>query len=264
MSWPQDRWFIYVLRDPRTGEIRYVGKASDPATRLKNHRKAAKHHRFHAARWVESLRKLGLSPVMEVIDAGCGDGHRAAECAWIAEHLRRGARLTNTSPGGAGRRGPHKPETIEKIRLSKIGKKHTTESKANMAAAQLGRKQTPETIAKSRLARTGLKRSPEICAAIGDMKRGKTLSPEHVAKITAHLHGQISSPETRAKISAANLGRKRSEATREKMAAAKRGKPWSEEMRAAMTAAHAAKRARKTQQNADPREDRDPVEGPEG
>lgn len=30
-------WSIYALSDPRTGEVRYVGKANDPKGRLRGH-----------------------------------------------------------------------------------------------------------------------------------------------------------------------------------------------------------------------------------
>jgi hypothetical protein len=62
--------FIYVLRDPITNEIRYVGQTvSNPNYRLLDHCAPykSKDHRGH---WVASLRKRGLRPELDIVDVG--------------------------------------------------------------------------------------------------------------------------------------------------------------------------------------------------
>ncbi len=56
---------IYVLIDPRTNEIRYVGKTSQPLSgRLSSHRFDAKNSTSHRARWIAKLIRLGYNPLI--------------------------------------------------------------------------------------------------------------------------------------------------------------------------------------------------------
>ena len=235
-----DRWFIYVLRDPRTNEIRYVGKAADPARRLRAHcygvRRQA--HRY-TARWIRSLKALGLKPSMTVIDAGNGDGHGAAERAWIAEFHRRGARLTNHTPGGDGGGGPHSEETREKIRRAKAANpwRPSQESRERMAAAQRGRKMSPEAIEKSASKRRGQTYGPETHARMSAAGRTKKFSEEHRRNLSEAGKGRTLSPEIREKVAASKRGKPRPD-----VAARMRGRVVSEETRAKLSAAHSGKR----------------------
>lgn len=68
MAKPNIKTFIYVLIDPRTNEIRYVGKTVNPKNRFKAHKclKAAKGG--HLSSWISHLRKLNLCPEMQIIE----------------------------------------------------------------------------------------------------------------------------------------------------------------------------------------------------
>src|SRR5688500_13050187 len=100
--------------------------------------------RHYAAQWIRSLLAKGLAPLLEVIDAGIGDGHGEAERAWIAQYCKDGARLTNTGAGGLG--FANTPEVRARIAESRRGKKHSEETKRKMALAQTGRKHSAESI----------------------------------------------------------------------------------------------------------------------
>jgi predicted GIY-YIG superfamily endonuclease len=59
---------FYVLRDPRTNEIRYVGRTVNPRNRLRNHiYEAKKNNRNKRERWIISLLRLNLEPTMQII-----------------------------------------------------------------------------------------------------------------------------------------------------------------------------------------------------
>lgn len=62
--------YIYVLIDPRTSEVRYVGQTNDPKTRYIDH--CSRQPRYmvqpnNKRKWVIELAELGLKPKMDVL-----------------------------------------------------------------------------------------------------------------------------------------------------------------------------------------------------
>ena len=47
---------IYVLIDPRNGEVRYVGKANDVGQRYKAHLNRARKHQTHKKKLVKRIK----------------------------------------------------------------------------------------------------------------------------------------------------------------------------------------------------------------
>lgn len=96
---------IYGLLCPETDELRYIGKADDPPARLRSHisRARVSAERHHSVRWIRSLLRRGLRPKMIILEhLADGADWAEAERRHIAEALARGARLTNSTPGGEG------------------------------------------------------------------------------------------------------------------------------------------------------------------
>ena len=131
---------IYVLKHPDTQEVRYVGKTvRSLSRRLGNHIANAK-----------------------------GNKHNKHLSNWILSILAQYNNLINLTEGGDGCAGfIHNEETIEKIRLAKIGMKHSQEFKDAMSL---------------RL-------------------KGKPLSEEHKANIGKANRGRKASLETKRKLS---------------------------------------------------------------
>ena len=94
---------IYVLKDPRTLEVRYVGKSKDPKSRLADHLCPSNLRGVcHRASWIRYLLARNLRPVLEVVET-CSDFiWEAREVYWIKHYKELGARLTNTTDGGEG------------------------------------------------------------------------------------------------------------------------------------------------------------------
>lgn len=88
---------IYALHHPETGEVRYIGKANDPAKRLAGHLRDMHARRTPVYDW---MRTLGQAPVMSVVEVVPDGGWQEAERRHIAEHRQRGARLLNLAQGG--------------------------------------------------------------------------------------------------------------------------------------------------------------------
>lgn len=122
--------FIYALCDPRTGRVRYIGKARDPVYRWQQHRRGenCRGVRTHRASWLDSLRRDGLAPVLRILAVVTIEEWRAAECAWIAHAKALGHDLVNGTEGGDGlpdgfgvgrRNGPPERITVLKSALSR-------------------------------------------------------------------------------------------------------------------------------------------------
>ena len=117
-------WVIYTLSDPRTREVRYVGKTQDGIIedRLEHHiTEAIRTQNTYKNRWLFSLISIGLHPVLEVIESGVGEGWEEAERRLIALYRSRGGRrLTNTTRGGEGVSNWGTPEIRSAFAYAKI------------------------------------------------------------------------------------------------------------------------------------------------
>jgi hypothetical protein len=99
--------YLYVLKDPRTSEVRYVGKTPTPEKRARQHRCPNSSGNLGLMMWKQELKALGLVPTFEVICTilspnwlvACGAVSAAekAEIRWWSNHnaLRGHAPLLN-------------------------------------------------------------------------------------------------------------------------------------------------------------------------
>ncbi len=132
-----DTTFIYALSDPRTSKVRYIGKSNWVEKRYINHLYAASRPNpsFHVFRWIRQLLDLGLKPGVEVLLEVPYKNWQEAEKFMIA-HYKQFCDLTNMSEGGDG--DCLTDESIEKIRQSHIGRKHTKEHRENNSKSKMG------------------------------------------------------------------------------------------------------------------------------
>jgi len=249
---------LYVLSDPCTNEIRYVGWTSKrPTDRLAGHLAQARsgNQDNHRCKWLRSLLSNGQHPVMrvaawmEIADAPI------AEIRYIAILRAAGTRLVNSTDGGEGTLGRfHGAETRSRISAALIGRRLSPEHRATISRIQAGRKKPPRTVEwrrkqsvaqsgkhpaektrlKLSLASKGKKRRPftaEHRQAISAARRGKPLSAAvHDAARRVNL-GSHQTPEHRARISAATKGLPKTPEHRAKLAVANRGKKLTPEHR---------------------------------
>lgn len=87
---------IYVLKDPSTSEVRYVGQTRDPLSRLKSHC-FGDDKNIQKDAWVDELKLNGQTPVMEVVDTVTVETANDSEKKWIARFINSGASLLNVS-----------------------------------------------------------------------------------------------------------------------------------------------------------------------
>lgn len=100
---------IYGLTDPRTGELRYVGKTTGDAQRrcqahIRETRKKPATAHNHRRAWIRQLLTVGLRPSAVVLDQGVwsNDELNQREIYWIACYRDLGCPLTNATFGGDG------------------------------------------------------------------------------------------------------------------------------------------------------------------
>lgn len=99
--------FIYALVDPRTDEVRYVGKTSRPISwRVSGHVSEAKRgsHRY-VCRWLKTLLDEGMTPTPILLVQATRKTWKQWERRFIKWFRGMGCPLTNLSDGGEGASG---------------------------------------------------------------------------------------------------------------------------------------------------------------
>lgn len=224
---------IYVLKDPRTGGVRYVGKTKHSLSiRLSQHVCLHTQGRSHKWYWLSSLLELGLKPIIEQIETCLESEWTERETVWIAYYKKYGGNLTNSTDGGEGMHNPS-ASTRQKIRDFHLQYRHTEESKAKIGAAAKGRMRSAESIAKTVAFHTGRKRSDLTKQRISAVMKGKQKSEAfREACRQRSPESRKHSAETKAKISASNKGKKRTKEFKANLSKLRTGVPLSENHKA--------------------------------
>jgi len=110
------RTHVYVLKDPITGEIKYVGKTINPEKRIKEHIGEAVKSAQKIS-WILSLLNQGVEPIIEIIASEDGDGSQL-EKKYIREYISQGMQLLNI-------------QNNEKNQGSRIGRKRRPHTRPN-------------------------------------------------------------------------------------------------------------------------------------
>lgn len=87
---------IYVLKDPRTNEVRYVGCSRNTKARYFAHLNSNNSQSSLKRDWIAELRNLGLKPIMEVIDKADETNYLIKQKQYITNYRKEGINLTNT------------------------------------------------------------------------------------------------------------------------------------------------------------------------
>ena len=118
---------IYVLIDPDSQKIRYVGYTSNSKRRLVEHLLPSKlKAKTHKNDWIKSLLKIGLKPELICLqEYETAEELPKAEESWYKLLISRGEDLTN-DPEAIGL---NTPRTFGQITRGFAGKHHTEASK---------------------------------------------------------------------------------------------------------------------------------------
>ena len=203
--------FIYSLSDPRTGEIRYVGKTVNLKRRLYGH--LYDDEKTHKSAWIKSLKRLGLKPQLDILESFFDERDelwQESEKWWISYLRFIGCALTNLDSGGnAGKQMSQ--ESKDKVRASKLGIPRSEECKQKLRIANLGKKQSAELIAKRIAPLKGRKGHPMpewLKEKLRAINTGRKHSDEQKNKRADKHRGTKRSEETKTKMRAAWIKRK--------------------------------------------------------
>lgn len=207
--------FIYALADPRTGRVRYVGKANDPEQRLAQHRHGDGRN-GHKNNWIRQLRRAGLCPVLHILQE-CADDWADRERYWIAYHRAAGEPLTNLTEGGEGASGRALSDDVKaqlsasakaawanlETRTRQVAAMHSESSRARMSATHKATWEDPEHRAKMAAIRKASWEDPEVRENRSAGLKESWSNPDVRARHSAGSSAAQSSPEYRDRMSAA-------------------------------------------------------------
>ena len=201
-----EHWLVYVLKDPDTGSIRYVGWTSRTARcRFLEHIADAKRKQTtHRNKWIMSLLLVGKKPLIEVIEVGSGESWEQSEVEAISRYRALGCNLVNDTAGGEGVIGWGTPERRseaaykrarsktpeQRSEIIRKGQATMTAQERHARAVKGHANRTPEqktaSAKKSAAAQTPEQRSEAA------RKRWRSKAPEkkaeHIAKMLAARH----------------------------------------------------------------------------
>lgn len=133
-------YYIYLLYDPESLNVRYVGVTNNPIRRKYKHRALPdRNAKTHRDNWIRSVINRGLRPEFRVVEEVEYDWQEA-ECRWIRETKEAGFDLVNSTSGGDGVRD-YKPSSAQllKLQTQNIGKIRSQEFKDKLSETNKGK-----------------------------------------------------------------------------------------------------------------------------
>jgi hypothetical protein len=94
--------YIYILIDPITNCIRYVGKANNPKQRYRAHKNKCRDKNTYKRNWINSLQRKQLQPEIEILEEVLVSEWKYWEKFYIEYFTFLGFSLTNCLEGGEG------------------------------------------------------------------------------------------------------------------------------------------------------------------
>jgi len=175
--------YIYIIINPISNEVRYVGKTSNPKRRFYQHLHTKL--KSYCSKWITTLLDNNITPEFVIIDKVPIEDWQFWEVYWIAQFKTWGFNLTNLTSGGDGCNNRLVSQTTrDKISYNQSGEK----------GYWFGKNFTEEH--KQNLIRKGERHH----------FYGKNFSKEHRDKLSVVNTGKILSSETKLKISNALKG----------------------------------------------------------
>ncbi len=223
---------VYCWRNLVNGKVYIGGAYKSFEGRFAEYRKRLPKGRCHNIHFQRAYDKYGKHSFKLTIIERCHPADVADRETWWIAHYDATSQDKgyNVCPTGG----------------SRLGARHTEETRAKMSADRKGRKPTDEARARMSASGRGKVHSAEHNAKVSAAKMGY----KHTEEAKAKMRCRVMSVEARAKLSVAKKGKKLSDAHRARISAGGRGKKLSDETRAKMSAAgRVAWVKRKVEQN---------------
>ena len=195
---------IYALKDPETGEIKYVGATNNIHKRYQRHCYRDKKPKGPKSLWCNSLINKGLKPILVVLDAE-PENWGLAEDYWIKKHIDT---VLNSQSGGNHKGSTQFDEYKRRIGNGNIGKKRTPEQIKRLSEAHKHQRPSPEQVKRTADKLRGKKRPAYVGEKISKSLTGRKLSNDHVEKIRKNNIGTKRSSNTKLKMSGSQKARR--------------------------------------------------------
>lgn len=186
---------VYTLTDPRDSLVKYVGITTDVKNRFSKH-KSDKQSKEGILKknWVLKLLKLGLQPIIDVIDEGDVDYCQKAETSYIKLYRACGAKLKNQMKTG-------------------FLFQHTDETKRKISEARKGKPLTEKQIEAYKTRNCakfwlGKRHSDEVLKRIGDKLKGRKPYNLGVTKYSQEIIDKLKEDYAKGGISQLGLSKK--------------------------------------------------------
>jgi hypothetical protein len=179
--------YIYGLVDPRTDEVRYVGKTMHKERRLHDHIRDCAKRKTYKDNWLLELSSFGMKPEMIVLCEATESDWQDKERFHIKELFGKGCNLTNLSDGGEGCYGP---EISKRISKAMKGMVFSKERNSKISDALKGHVISDETAKKIGIANKGRIWTAEQIERQNAPKRGVSFTQEHKDKMSASMKGK--------------------------------------------------------------------------
>jgi hypothetical protein len=134
--------YIYILKDPLSNEIKYVGKSDKPKIRLVEHIRKSKYTKTYKNIWIQNLVSKNLTPSLEIVEEVKKSDWSEKEKFWIKYFKNLGCKLTNLTEGGDG--GNFGQDVNKKISEKLKGRKFNEQTLKLMSESAKKRKLSPE------------------------------------------------------------------------------------------------------------------------
>lgn len=248
VSPPMATLLIYGLVDPRSGEIRYIGKSSRGLKRPRQHaRPQALVADTYKNRWLREVLAAGCSYTIVVLEElESADLLDEAERRWIAHGRAEGWALTNGTAGGDGgdARSGMKASEATRERMRAIARARPPEtrkriSEANRRRGSVGALQSEGAREKARRSLAGRFFSDETRRRMSESAKRRATDPAERERRRVAATGVKRGPRDTARrnISAALTGR-----ARPYMIERNKAREWTPEMREKIGAARRRQR----------------------
>jgi len=196
---------VYLIEHVATGR-RYVGKSVDVQKRLGRHFSSSTFS--HSSSLVhKAIAKYGRSAFRVVVLEDCSSEEEATarEILWIRELNTKAPSGFNLTDGGEGSSGhAPTPEARARMAASRVGRKHSEETKRKMSEALRGNQRAcGRVLSNDERVRLG--------AFARAANQGRVHTPGARARMAASRVGRKYSPETIAKMCRAQQARRRAE-----------------------------------------------------
>lgn len=206
---------IYVIVHTKSGKV-YIGQAQHIQRRWYEHKRTLNNGNHHNRYLQRAWNKYGEKAFKFLILEYCSvDKLDEREQHFLNIYIAKGNCYNISIDAQAPARGVKRSkETLNKMRLARLGTTLSEETKAKISAANKGKTISEEARRKSSETQKGKPKSEESKKKMSEAKRGKTA---HNKGKPSPLKGISRSDETKQKMSEAKTGHVVSEETRQKL-----------------------------------------------